>query len=173
MDNLEKLKEVIRSEIQKHLQEMSTTGNVAGYLTPKAFLGDKQNGEARIKQMAKAIGYTITNRGKKDITSGDKLNESTVSAKLLSLKENVKVLAENYYEYRNDATHKPHQKIGMAISEVNKQLKMIEKVLRMNSRLQKEYGISNDKLWKRTTNQMLKLEGRLLELAGRLREMRG
>jgi hypothetical protein len=61
----------------------------------------------------------------------------------------------------------------MAISEVNKQLKMIEKVLRMNSRLQKEYGISNDKLWKRTTNQMLKLEGRLLELAGRLREMRG
>jgi len=43
----------------------------------------------------------------------------------------------------------------------------------MNSRLKKEYGISDDKLWKRTKHQMTKLEGKLVELAGRLREMRG
>ena len=68
---------------------------------------------------------------------------------------------------------KPHQKIGTAISEVNRQLKIVERVLKMNRRLQQEYGVTNESLWKRTTNQMVKLEARLIELASRLRDMRG
>jgi len=32
--------------------------------------------------------------------------------------------------------------------------------------------LSNDNLWKRTTTQMVKLEGKLTELAARLRDMR-
>ena len=83
-------------------------------------------------------------------------------------------LAENmYYEYRNDTSKLPHQKIGEAISEINKQMVQIERVLRMNARLKKEYGVSNERLWERTRRQMMKLEGRLTNLAGRLREMRG
>lgn len=168
MENLELLRKAIRTEIKKYLSEMTTTGDVAGYLTPAAFTGDKHDNSARIKSMAKAIGYRLTHRGTDDVRKGDKLNEQ-----FTELQTKVAQLNENYYAYRNDPTLKPHQKIGNAISEVNRQLKIVEKVLRMNRRLQQEYGVTNESLWKRTTNQMVKLEARLVELAARLRDMRG
>jgi len=154
MINEDKLRELIRKHIEERLDEISTTAGVPGYLTPNAFAGDKHSSTSRIRQIAKSIGYSLTKRGEEETKPGDKLNE-------------------NYYAYRNDPSKLPHQKIGEAISEINKQFKMIERVLRMNSRLQKETGVSNDKLWKRTQHQMVKLEGKLVELAGRLREMRG
>jgi hypothetical protein len=89
------------------------------------------------------------------------------------MKTEVVKLTENYYAYRNDETKQPHQKIGNAISELNKQIKLIERALTMNQRLQKESGISDNQLWKRTASQMVKMEAKLIELAGRLREMRG
>jgi hypothetical protein len=164
MDNEQRLREAIRKLIKKEINEATSTGNVAGYLTPNAFVGPKGSNHARIQQMAKRIGYTLTKRGSMEADHGDKLQE---------LKESARQLAENYYEYRNDPTKLPHQKIGTAIAEVSRQLKLIERVLRMNHRLQTESGVSNDRLWKRTQHQMTKLEGKLMQLAGRLREMRG
>ena len=155
MNNEEKLRKLIRKHLDESLNEISTTGNVAGYLTPKAFVGDKRDNTAHVKQMAKRIGYMLTKRGEKEMSTGDKLNEN------------------KYYEYKNDKTALPHQKIGKAISEINKQIKMVERALYFNDRLKNEYGISNETLWKRTQNQMTKLEGRLIEMARRLREMRG
>lgn len=168
MDEKElKLREHIRKMVRELMGEISTTAGVPGYLTPMAFSGEKDR-TASVDRMAKRIGYTLTARGKKD-NKGDKLTES-----YNKLKDEFKTLTENYYyEYRNDTSKLPHQKIGTAISELNKQLKLVERALKMNSRLKKEYGISNDRLWKRTKSQMAKLEGKLVELAGRLREMRG
>lgn len=169
MDNKERLREAVRKYIKKMLDEISTTGNIAGYLTPNAFVGDKHSNMSRTKRMAKRIGYTLTNRGKNDVRPGDKLKEryERINQVVTKLNENY------YYQYRNDPSKKPHQKIGEAISEVNKQLKLIERILRMNDRLKREYGISNEALWKRTNHQMMKLEGKLTELAGKIREMRG
>jgi hypothetical protein len=135
-------------------------------LTPNAFSGQKDR-TAHVDKLAKRIGYSLTKKGREN-NKGDKLTET-----YRRIKDGMSVLNENYYAYRNDPTHLPHQKIGMAISELNKQLKLVERALRMNSRLKKEYGISNDKLWKRTKHQMTKLEGKLVEMAGKLREMRG
>jgi hypothetical protein len=167
MNTEERLREIIRKCIREALNEISTTGNVAGYLTPYAFVGDKHGNTNRIKQMAKSIGYSLTKRGAEDTKPGDKLQE-----RFAAIQEGVKTLQENYYSYRNDATRQPHQKIGQAMSELNRQLKLVERALKMNSRLKKESGLSNDKLWKRTTTQMVKLEGKLTELAARLRDMR-
>lgn len=158
MDN-DKLRKIIRKKIaeefQQDLQEISTTANVAGYLTPNAFAGDKHDNQSKIASLAKKIGYTLTKRGKDDTKKGDNLTES------------------HYHEYRNDTTKLPHQKIGQAIADVSEKIKLIEKILHMNSRLKKEYGVSNEKLWKRTNHQMTRLEGKLVRLASKLREMRG
>jgi hypothetical protein len=167
MNTEERLREIIRKCIREALNEISTTANVAGYLTPNAFVGDKHGNTNRIKQMAKSIGYSLTKRGAEDTKPGDKLQE-----RFVAIQEGVKTLQENYYSYRNDETRQPHQKIGQAMSELNKQLKLVERALKMNSRLKKESGLSNDNLWKRTTTQMVKLEGKLTELAARLRDMR-
>lgn len=168
MDNELRLREAIRKKINKFLEEMSTTGGIAGYLTPKAFVGDDHANAKHISKIAKQIGYSITPRGKQDMVKGDKLEE-----KFSEMKTNVVRLTENYYAYRNDATKQPHQKIGAAISELNKQLKLIERALHMNQRLQKESGMADNQLWKRTSQQMVKMEAKLIELASRLREMRG
>lgn len=154
MTSEQKLREIIRNRIDEMLQEITTTGNVAGYLTPYAFAGSEKSHRERTARLAKSIGYKLTKRGERDIRV-DKLHEN------------------KYYEYKNDQTALPHQKIGKAISEMNKQMKVMERVLHFNDRLKNEYGISNEKLWKRTQNQMTKLEGRLIEMARRLREMRG
>lgn len=164
----EKLRELIRELVKNELNEISTTGNIAGYLTPKAFAGDTHDSKKRIKDLAKKIGYTLTSRGSLDTKPGDKLQES-----FESLQKMANQLNENYYAYRNDSTKLPHQKIGEAISQINRQLKLVEKALRYNDRLKNEYGISNEALWKRTQNQMTRLEGKLIELARRIREMRG
>jgi len=168
----EKLREVIRKKIEEEfkteLMEMSTSDGAGPYLTPKAFSASGVSNSARVKDMAKRIGYSLTDRGEKDTNRVDKIQE-----RMLIVKKELTQLAENYYQYKNDQTALPHQKIGKAISEINKQLKMVEKVLNYNSRLKNEYGISNESLWKRTQNQMTKLEGRLIEIARRLRELRG
>ena len=153
-DNVKKLRKAIRKHIKRRLEEISTTAGVPGYLTPNAFVGDSHTNREKIKKVAKSIGYSLTKRGEKDVRSGDKLQE-------------------NYYEFRNDVSKQPHQKIGASISEINQQLKLIERAFRMNMRLQKEYGVTNDKLWKRTASQLVKLEAKLVAMAAKTREMRG
>ena len=147
------IREKVEEYFSQEIDEISTTGNVAGYLTPNAFAGDKKSNSSRIKKIAKMIGYSITDPGKEDIRAGDKLNES-------------------YHEYKADDTRTSQQKIGQAISEVNKQLKVIEKIIRHTRRLKKEKEIGNNSLWKRTQKQMVRLENRLMKLAAKLREMR-
>jgi hypothetical protein len=204
MTSEEKLRKYIRKEINNILSEISTTGNIAGYLTPLAFSGDKKSNADRVNRMASMIGYKLTKKGNEDVRSGDKLNEvsdvdipslkgafqsttninptgvdafdtpvmekefATRMAKLVGYT----VLLENYYEYKRDDSKRPHQKIGTAIDEVSRQLKLIEKVLKMNHRLKRDSKLQNKHLWKRTQNQLLKIENRLLNLASRLREMR-
>lgn len=159
----DRLREYIRKEIEEMftpIDEITTTGDVAGYLTPYAFTGDKKDNMNRIKSVAKMIGYKITDRGKEDIRKGDKLDE-------------VYGDFDNYYDWRYDSSTTSQQKIGQAISEVNKRLRVIEKIIRRNKRLKKQEGVSNNDLWKRTQKQIIRLENRLIKLAGKLREMRG
>lgn len=165
-DKQAKLREAIRKVIHELLDEISTTSAVPGYLTPKAFAGSKGNLD-RSKSISKKLGYTLTDKGKED-SKPNPLKEN-----LSYIKTEYNELLENYYAYRNDPTKQPHQKIGEAIAELNRQIKLMERVLRMNGRLKKEYNITNEQLWKKTVKRMGQLEGKLIELAGRLREMRG
>ena len=59
----DKLKEIIRTiigEIQseEEIEEISTTGGVAGYNTPKAF-GKPEDEKEKAKRMAKSAGYSV------------------------------------------------------------------------------------------------------------------
>jgi hypothetical protein len=172
MNHSEKLSGVIRKriaeEFESELLEISTSAGAGSYLTPKAFAASDKDNVSRVKDMAKRIGYSLTHRGAEDAKKVDKMQE-----RMTIVKKELHHLTENYYQYRNDQTALPHQKIGKAIAEINKQLKMVERVLNYNNRLKNEYGISNESLWKRTQNQMTKLEGKLIEIARRLRELRG
>ena len=78
-----------------------------------------------------------------------------------------------YYGWRNDETQTPKQKIGRAISEINKQLREVEKVVKRTQRLKKESGTANGTLWKRTNNSLMKIESRMHRISQTIRNMRG
>ena len=60
-----KLKDVIRKEVRSALNEISQTGNVAGYQTPFAFTGKSDEAEEDkkdwMKKINKQYGYTLVN----------------------------------------------------------------------------------------------------------------
>lgn len=61
----EKLKELIRKQVREALNEISQTGNVAGYQTPYAFTGKsddaKESKKDWMKKINKQYGYTMVN----------------------------------------------------------------------------------------------------------------
>lgn len=158
MNNEEKLRQAIREMVEQELEEMTTTGDVAGYNIPMAFQGNNPKNKARKRGIATQLGMQLTPRGQKDMNRpADNLNEAKM----------------RYHEYKKDETASATKKIARAISEVNRTLQEMERVLHMNSRLQKESNIASEALYRRTQQGLLKLEARLLHLAGKVRDIRG
>jgi broad specificity polyphosphatase/5'/3'-nucleotidase SurE len=159
--NHDRFRSHIRKLVKKQLEEMTTTGMVGGYLTPGAFRGNDTRNVNKVKQTSTdSTGFELTPQGKQDLERpADKLKES---------------LSENkYYAYKKDPTKSPHKKIAEAISLLNKTLHEVESTLKMNSRLKLESGIASEQLWKRTQQGLVKLESRLLNIATKIREIRG
>ena len=166
MTNEEKLRLMVRKIIEQELQEISTTAGAGPYLTPFAFRGNVKRNVAKMKNVATQLGYTLSARGEKELQQrADRLEQLQ--------KENLAEAKTRYHEYKKDESATPTQKIAKAISEVNKNLAEMERVIKMNSRLQSETGISSEALWKRTQNSLIKLEARLVSMAGKVREIRG
>lgn len=161
MTNEERLAQYVREMVKQELAEMSTTGNVAGYNIPMAFQGNNPKNKARKKGIATQLGMQLTPRGKQDLERpADKM-------------ENISEAKMRYHEYKKDESSSSTQKIAKAISEINRNLMEMERMLKMNARLQKESGIASEALYRRTQQGLLKLEARLLNLAGKVRDIRG
>lgn len=161
MTNEEKLRAYIRKIVEQELDEISTSAGAGPYMTPMAFRGNKQKNIAKMRNVATQLGYTLSSRGEKDLNARADTMENLAEAKM------------RYHEYKKDASATPHQKIAKAISEINKNLQEVERMIKMNARLQNESGISSEALWKRTQQGLIKLEARLVHLAGKVREIRG
>jgi flagellar biosynthesis chaperone FliJ len=161
----EKLREYIKKVIREVLTEMTTTGNVAGYLTPGAFSGGTEGGKKKMRKTAQQLGYTLTRKGEEAVNKADKLGESVEQyvTGLRLLSENVGTFEKQF---------KPHQQLGMAISEINKQLYVIEKAVIRQRRFKMKENVQTNTMWKRTMSQLFKLENRLLNIAHQLREIR-
>ena len=161
MTNEEKLRALVRKMLQEELDEISTSAGAGPYLTPLAFQGNNPKNKARKKGIATQLGMQLTPRGEKDLNRpADKM-------------ENISEGKMRYHEYKKDESATPHKKIANAISEVNRNLEEVERVIKMNTRLQKESGIASEALYRRTQQGLLKLEARLLHLAGKVRDIRG
>jgi len=138
MDNLKKLIEDLIEEIQQEdmdIEEATTTGDVAGYLTPNAFKDtdgtdeDEEADDAYINHIIKATGYS-------------KVNEN------------------RWLELKNDESS-PKQKIGKGISNINRQLSEIETFLRWYGKIKKENDLHSNQYWKRTQKNLFRIRERL------------
>lgn len=54
-----KLKELVRGFLERDLEEITTTGDVAGYSTPNAFAKNKKKRNKDLEVALKATGYSL------------------------------------------------------------------------------------------------------------------
>ncbi len=153
----EKIKEYIRELVKKELDEISTSAGAGAYLTPLAFQGNVPKNIARRRRLSQLLGYKLTKRGKQQLNRpADNLTEARAP----------------YYDFR-DEVGIPQKKLAQKISEINRSVDMIERLINMSERYQTEVGLGSEDLYNRTRQALHKLENRILLLGQRIREIRG
>lgn len=141
-----KLKEIIDEICSEDLDEVSTSGDVAGYQTPMAFSSKRKTDKDKEKENAEnSTGYRV-------------------------VKE---IYGTNYPTFKQDETKSSKQKVNGAIKEINRKLFEIERIIGRASKLKQEAGVSSDNYWKSTKPRMGKIAERLLKVSHKLRELAG
>ena len=208
-DKKEEIIKALKERIRKVVREMNTTGNVQGYMTPKAF-GKPGNEKKKGKRLADLTGYSVVNElterdvnrilqstdndekleltmddGKKVVVQRVGKNSQgptfkhikndkpigTASALAANYIKNIKRLDENrWLELKNEEAS-AQAKIGRGISNINKQLKEMERFLNWYGKIKNESGVNNKSYWKRTNNHIYAIKERLLKLDQKIRQI--
>ena len=184
-----RLKEAIRKyvrerNIQKSLDEMSVTGNVAGYNTPAAFAKPGQTAKKN-NRLAKVTGGTVVDNleeGEKDWALGDvpASKDEALPMKPTAAKEVDKakvadisgmIVAENRWLELKREESSPKAKVGRGVSNIQKQLSEIEKFVNWYSKIKNENGLKKEDYWKRTNASLYKIRERLMGITEKLRTL--
>ena len=135
-----KLREYIRTFVRELLStnEITQTGDIAGYNTPFAFSSKKKKDKDKEEEVAtNSTGYEIVKEGR-------------------------------YHQWRNDESLSPKQKIGMAMRETRDSLKELERTVQYNVRLKNELKVDSRDYWKTTHKALSKISERLVRLANKV-----
>lgn len=151
------IREMITEEIERELDEISTSGATPGYMTPNAFAGPGPSGKAKMKKNSEQAGYKLVENDPEPMrTDDDRIDEGR----------------SHYANYRADPSATPKQKIGRALAEVNRCLSQLDRAMSMNQRLKTEENLGSGDLWKRTNAALLKIENRLVKMVRKIQEMK-
>jgi len=130
----------------RDLDEMSTTGGVAGYNTPAPFITP-----AQYETKKKTMKY-------------ERVQEA--------MDRKYEQLIEGYRDFAlGNSKLTPEQKVKKSISEVAKQLKTIEETIKYTTRLKTESGISHSGFGNSTKNALTKISERLIKISERVRSL--
>ena len=184
-----RLKEAIRKyvrerNIQKTLDEMSVTANVAGYDTPNAFAKPGQT-KKKNNRLASITGGTVVDNleeGEKDWALGDvpasrdeALPMKPTAAKKKPGAEIADVsgmmMAENRWVALKREDGSAKAKIGKGITSIKQQLGEVEKFVNWYSKLKTENGVTKDDYYKRTHKSLHKIKERLMNLSEKIRTL--
>ncbi len=159
-------KQIIRELVEEVIEEMTTTGAVAGYMTPAAFRGKKSKKKSAEKSMpgGKVVGKEDTD----DTTIGESENES-----LPTVRRDVNIMEarSRYRNFKESDMMRNHAKISYGINQAKKMLGEVEYLVNICERLKTECGYTNDNLWARTKPDMIEINHRLKEIAKRINRM--
>ena len=145
MSKLKSLVKELMNEIESEVDEVTTTGNIAGYNTPFAF--KKTNGNDEDEEA--------------DDDYIDYITRST----------DYKRVSENRWRELKKADGNAKQKIGVGIRGINKQLTEIETFLKWYGRIKKENGLKSEDQWRRTQKHLTKIRERLNRIATSISEL--
>lgn len=134
-------------EEDEDLDEMNVTGALDGGAgppkTPNAF---KKKTKYKTKNSDKPFDTKAT-------------NESTYMKMARAMNE------ISYREFKKSDEGTPKQKVNKRISEINRSLYALERMVKQTKKLKIEMGVTQDNFWKSTTPKMMKIRERLLRVA--------
>lgn len=184
-----RIKEAIRKyvrerNIKKTLDEMSVTGNVAGYNTPSAFAKPGQT-KKKNDRLASVTGGTVVDNleeGEKAWALGDvpaskdeALPIKPTAAKKMPGAEIADIsgmmMAENRWLELKREESSPRAKVGRGVSSIQKQLSEIEKFVNWYSKIKTENGLKKEDYWKRTNASLYRIRERLMGITEKLRTL--
>ena len=197
-EQLNKIREIVRKMVRERMiDEMNTTGNIEGYNTPFAFSG-KEKKKKKAKRQADLTGYTVVSEKKyssfadplegfpteyKELLkklqrSNDSDERTELIDKMNVIRKNIKLkpltnelINENrWLELKNEEST-AQAKIGRGISNINKQLREMERFLNWYGKIKNESGVSNKSYWKRTNSHIYSIQERLLKLDQKIRQI--
>ena len=164
-DYLRKRRKVVAKAVtneEEELDEMSVTGGLDGGegppKTPYAF------GKEDEKENAEQFGMKKTKDSNKHSVKLESMYKKMMIA-------NSGLRESSYRDYKKDPTSTPQQKVNRGISEVNKMLGLMEKVVNNNLRLKTEMGVKSNHFWKSTGNRFAKINERMTRISNRLKEL--
>lgn len=137
------LREFVKAQLKK-MREGSTTGNVASYSTPRAFVGDEDADEPTSFNV-KDDQYAYSIKAPKERKNSIKLHEVS------------------YKSFKTDGTRTSVQKVNQNILEVAKKLGEVSRMLNHSIKLKTEQKMSNVH-WKKTNEALVKIHQRIQEL---------
>lgn len=183
-----RLREIIKKivkEIQaeKELEEMSVTGNVAGYNTPAAFAKPGQT-KKKNKRLASISGGEVVDdlEESKDYLKNDVPADSKKPLEMKPTAAKTKpgaeiadvsgmMMAENRWVALKKEDGSAKSKIGKGITSIKQQLGEVEKFVNWYSKLKTENGITKDDYYKRTHKSLHKIKERLMNLSEKIRTL--
>jgi len=194
-EQLNKIREIVRKMVRERMiDEMNTTGNIEGYNTPYAFSG-KDSEKKKAKRQADLTGYSVVKESHFKVGDKVKMSHGGVGV-VKSLDKEDGSNDEKYYniELSNGDVmkHSPNElvsinenrwlalkqdestaqaKIGRGISNINKQLREMERFLNWYGKIKNESGVSNKSYWKRTNSHIYSIQERLLKLDQKIRQI--
>ena len=147
-----RLKEYIRKlvqEMDEELDEITTTANIDGFLTPYAFLNKKsKKDKEKRKKTATMMGYTIVGEGRRP-----------------------KRPVNRWLELKNDETRTPNQKLALGLKELKYQLAEVEMFFRWYNKIRSMNELNKDKYLKRTNTHIYKIKERLINIVNSIKEL--
>ncbi len=155
------LKALIREITKEVIDEMTSTGAVAGYQTPNAFGKNpsKKKDAARSMPGGKVVGDIDTD----ETTVGE--NETMVIRR--SLEEG----RSRYRNFKESDLMRNHAKVSYGINQAKKMLGEVEYLLNICERLKTETNVQSSQLWKRTQPDMKEIHKRLKIIASRIKRI--
>lgn len=154
------------------IDEASTSGAVAGYNVPGAFLTPAQYEKKKKKIKYESIN-TPTSRELDSYKATEDKKDKIISITIEDvLEKKYEQLIESYRTYANgDAKTTPEQKIKETIKSVAKQLQEIEKTINYASKLKTESGVNRTGYGPAVESALNKISNRLIKISERVRSL--
>jgi hypothetical protein len=148
--NLNKFIEELIQEVEKELDEATTSGAAGAYSTPNAFSDNGSKDKKKKKKIATQLGMKLVG----------KVNESKTKSPV-----------NRWLAIKNDETKHPHKKMAMGLKELKYQLAETQKFFEWYNKIKSMNELDSSDYWKRTNKHIYKIKERLVNIIKTIQEI--